>query len=61
MRTFGIYDMSVDNVRTFVVYVFGIGCNDFAAYLACYFEHFFITIHGIFEIEGRIVVFSASE
>ena len=57
LRAFGIYDMSVDNVRTFVVYVFGIGCNDFAAYLACYFEHFFITIHGVFEIEGRIVVF----
>ena len=49
--------MAVDYVGTLVVYVFGVGSYDFAADFTGDFEHLFITVHGVFEVEGRIVVF----
>ena len=57
LRALGIYHVAVDYVGTLVVYVFGVGGNDFATDFTGDFEHLFVTVHGVLEVEGRIVIF----
>ena len=51
--------MSVNQVRTLVVNAFGIGCNDFACYLACDFKHFLVRVHSVLVVERSVVEFFA--
>ena len=56
-RTGGVHDMTIDHMGSFVVDALGIGGNDIATDFAGNFEYLLVTVHGVFIIDGSVVVF----